>query len=583
MYDRRDVLAGTAGVLATLTGGCLADGSNVRYPSGDGAGVTDAAAAAGADTPGTAAPRGAAAPEPSNPALADRTRRVADEIRWFAVTYPAAVAAYRRAVAGLASAAGALATRSTVAVDDVEALRDAAADRLAAADDAVGAHFHAPTRLRDRTALHLDVARKFARRGDHDRTREELGRLREFAAGMRTDPYVARALSRGPIRNRAVDRLRGGERDPARPMLFQLAWVGDDGRDRDGDDEASGPDTAPFDRAPGFRAYAFDRATEDPGSTRTSWSGRWESVGCSPPLTDADRGGVVDAYRPTFVRSGRASTLLVGAHRLDRTDRRRDFPDRRPRTRPGNAVLVQRYRDAATAARARSRLLDRVSREGTYPLGDATWDRVYYDRGGDVTYALACRAGEHLLVTGADRTAWEERVDWGGLHERTWLGVPDRARRGPPGGRGGRRGLRARRRRPRARRLRRRRLGARAVPRRRRRRRREVRPDVSRARRAGDRHRRPRRAGRRRRRRRDGRRDGVRQPAAGGGVAGAAGVAGALLAGVALLVGVVGGAGGAGGGQVFSFGQAVGPAVVASLAAGGVAAGSATLGAGVGE
>jgi len=38
-----------------------------------------------------------------------------------------------------------------------------------------------------------------------------------------------------------------------------------------------------------------------------------------------------------------------------------------------------------------------------------------------VQYAYLARGGTHLLVTGATRTAWEERVGWGATHRRTWL------------------------------------------------------------------------------------------------------------------------------------------------------------------
>ena len=424
MHSRRAVLSGTAGALASLTG-CLAGGSNVRYPSdGDGsAGTAPVASAVDTATP-TENPREVAAAKPSNPALADRTRAVADETRWFAVAYPDSIATYREAVGTIAEAAGALAAEPTVAVDGVETLRETVDDGVAVAREAVGGHFHAPDRLADRTGYHLDVARKFARRGDHDRTREELGRLREFAAGMAAEPYVRSSLSRAPVRNRLVGRLRAGERDPRRPLLFQLVHVGDpaDGNGADGDEDSL-PDTAPFDRRTGYRADAFARATEDRGDypeIRESPPG--ERSFLAPPVTDADRGRVVDAYRPTFVSEGRESTTLVAVHRLDRTDGRSDVAGRRPSARAGNTVFVQRYADADAAVAAHATLFGRVSREGTAPLGDATWDRVYYDRAGDVTYALVCRAGEFLLATGADRTAWEERVDWGGLQERTWLG-----------------------------------------------------------------------------------------------------------------------------------------------------------------
>jgi len=422
MHSRRGLLAGAGAALASLSGGCLAAGSNVTYPNRTSSGTTGADPGAAADTEGTAEARESGRVAASNPALAERTRAVADEVRWFAETYPDAVATYRAAVKRAVDATAELLDRDEVAVDDVDALRAVYAETVADASAAVGGHFTIHDRLRRRSRYHLDVIGKFARRGDGDRTREELRRLREFAAGMCSEPFVRAQMSRSEIRNRLVPRLRRGERDPRFPLLFQVARVADRDGGADDDSGATEPRT-PFDRGSAFLAYAYDWATEDPADVPAI---RERPIGerrlLRPPMVERDRRNVAAAYPPVFDRRGRESTLVVGPHRLDRTDGGRDFPNGRPRTGRDNGVLVQRYRDAAAAEAARSRLLGRTTREGPYPVGDATWERVYYERDGDVTYALVCRAGEFLLATGANRTAWEERVDWGTLHERTWLG-----------------------------------------------------------------------------------------------------------------------------------------------------------------
>ncbi|PSQ08067.1 hypothetical protein BRC97_01435 [Halobacteriales archaeon QS_6_71_20] len=72
-------------------------------------------------------------------------------------------------------------------------------------------------------------------------------------------------------------------------------------------------------------------------------------------------------------------------------------------------------------------------------------------------------------------------------------------------------------------------------------------------------------------------------PKRAGVVGGASGLAGALAATAALLLGIAGGAGGEGGGQVFSLGQAAVPGAVTVVAAGGVVAGTAAVGARAGE
>ncbi|PSQ08068.1 hypothetical protein BRC97_01440 [Halobacteriales archaeon QS_6_71_20] len=425
MYDRRELLTGAGAALASLSGGCLAAGSNVNYPNEPESGRTDAASAiAAADAEGTGEARGSGRAAPSNPALAERTRAVADEVRWFAETYPDAIAEYRAAVMRAVDATAELAGRERIAIGDVDALRTVYADTVASASTAVGGHFAVHSRLERRSEYHLDVIEKFTRRGDRDRTREELRRLREFAAGMRSEPFVRAQLSRTDIRNRLVPRLRRGERDPRLPLLFQLARVADTDGGGEADERSEAPDPAtPFDRGSAFLAYAYDWATEDRDDVPDV---REPPIGerrlQRPPMIERSRRDVAAAYPPVFVRRGRESTLLVGVHRLNRTDRVRDFPNDRPRTEANNGILVQRYRDPASAEAARSTLLGRATREGLYPVGDTTWERVYYERDGDVTYALVCRAGEFLLAIGANRTAWEERVDWGAPYVRTWLG-----------------------------------------------------------------------------------------------------------------------------------------------------------------
>ncbi|UIO99001.1 hypothetical protein Hbl1158_10695 [Halobaculum sp. CBA1158] len=447
MHSRRGVLAGATAALASLAGGCLASGSNVSYPSETGTaadGETAGTAARAVDDPdGETDGRESARVDESNPALADRTRRVADEVRWFAETYPDAIETYRRALGRATTATRDLAERDAVTPADAAALETVFEEVVATAESAVGGHFTVHNRLDRRSKYHLGVIEKFARRGDHDRTVEELERLGAFTAGMAAEPYVRSRLSRSPIRNRLVGHLRRGDRDPRYPMLFQVARVpdptddGDAGGDSEGDANGGddgptgggGPSTRetadprPFDRGEQFASYVYGWEREDPGDYPAIVEGPIADRRLlRPPMTDRNQRDVSVAYPPLFVDRGRESTLLVGAHGVDRTDRVADFPDGRPRTTTANATLIQRYRDAAAAESARATLLTRATREGTYPLGDATWERVYYDRDGDVTYALVCRAGEFLLATGANRTAWEERVDWGTLHERTWLG-----------------------------------------------------------------------------------------------------------------------------------------------------------------
>ncbi|QLG62304.1 hypothetical protein [Halorarum salinum] len=400
---RRALLRGVGAGLAGLTGGCLARGSNVRYPSvetstdrhteagtaDDRDGATDGGDAAGdgstEGSPTDAPPETDAAPDPANPALAERTRRVADELRWFAETYPEAIAEFRTAMRRSTRATRDLKDAGTVGVADVDELAATYDDAFERARDALDGRFRVVDGIEDRVEYHLAVVRKFAGRGDRDRTDEELGRLAAFAGGFATDVYADRSLSRNPIENRLTAFLRADEYDPERTLLWQLARTSAGGER--------------------FEAYAYRAERGDL---------------LRPPVTDGDSRAMADWYGPLHEPADRTAAATLSVHEVDRSGGR-PFPTRRPEATPTRTVVLQRYADERAAARALSEVASRVTREGEYAMGDGTWRRVYYRRAGDVAYALCCRAGEFLLATGAGETAWEERVDWDRVHRRTWL------------------------------------------------------------------------------------------------------------------------------------------------------------------
>ena len=383
---RRSLLRGFGSALPLLSGGCLASGSNVRYPATD---APAASGAAGDDAGFDGGPdegvRAGVEPEPSNPALAERTRRVDDELRWFAEAYPDAIARFRAAIQRSVRATRALRDAYEVSEADVDDLGSTYATTFVDARDALGGHFRVVTGIERRVEYHLSVVRKFARRDDQDRTDEELDRLASFAAGFGTSLYAEQSLSRNPVQNRLVRYLRRGGFDEERTLLWQLARDAIDGHR--------------------FETYAYE------GQRGQLFR---------PPVPDEDARRVDDWYGPLAEPTDRTAVTTLALHQVDRSDGP-TFPTRRPEAAPTRTVRIQRYVDARAAADALSQVDSRVVREGSYDLGDATWRRVYYRRAGDVTYALCCRAGEFLLATGAEETAWEERVDWDRTHRRTWL------------------------------------------------------------------------------------------------------------------------------------------------------------------
>lgn len=394
---RRALLGAGAGLVGSLTG-CLGGGSGVAYPETD-AEATDRTAAAGAETDRDSEGARAKAPKPPNPALARRTRLVADELRWFARTYPAAIEAYRAAMTDGETAVRDLRRRDGFGVDAVEALGATLADVQGRVETAVGGHFGVPGVVADRNRYHLRTTRKFARRGDVDRAKEELLRLASAYRKRASEKYVGEALSRSPIYNRLFDRVC--PRPPA-------------------ENDTNDPPPDPWflgelhHEPTGFRAYTHrGREWVDWPLLGEAWTSSDERKRLFEPLR-----------RPT----DRVDAAWVLPHVVDP---RTWSQPRYPAEPDDSALFVQRYPDHEAAADARVSLFDDdVTAEGTYPFGtaaDATeWTRVYYPHpgDGDVAYAFLTQAGEFLLTAAVSEVSWTERIDWAGPMRRTWVWRP---------------------------------------------------------------------------------------------------------------------------------------------------------------
>lgn len=333
------------------------------------------------------------------PQLARPTRLIADELRWFALTYPAAIERYRAAMDD--GAAGIESLRREEAFDEADVktvgrLLNAVQGRVA---DAVGGHFDVPAVIAERNDYHLSVTARFASRGDLDRAREELDRLLEAYLERKSTPFVRSSLSRNPIKNRLFDQIC-----PRPP----------DAENGDG-----APDPWFFaellHEPSGFRAFLRrGEAWVDWDVLGEAWSG----------ATDRRRA----AFAPLETGDRRTEAAWILPRLIDPRDRQSPF---RPENRSDPAVLLQRYESPAAAAAAREALRDGpVTVEGTSPFGRADdavdWERVYFDHPGepDVGYAFLLRTGEFLLAAAVSEVAWNERVDWAVPLEPTWLWTP---------------------------------------------------------------------------------------------------------------------------------------------------------------
>jgi hypothetical protein len=391
---RRSLLAaGLAGLGAAA--GCLG-GSSVRYPG------TDSPTGESGGDPGTAADRpvrdrtesaeGTAAGVDVDavaeaPELARETSRICAEMRWFGNEYADAVARYKRALRTAATTTDRAreAMSPSLTADGLARVEAAAADATRVANEQIGDHFGADELVADEVRYHLGVVRKFRGRDDHDRVAEELERLSQFYGGAAAEPFVRRTMSRDPVRNRLLRWLGGGT--DAR-VVYELRHP-----------------------ASGFAAYAHP-------DERTP--------AVEPPVDRAERLRYDRLFGP-LVRGRRVDRYYVVPRVLPDVDENTDGDDdfdipRRLNERPGQPILIQRFPDAETAAGEVQTALDGpVAPEGQYSFGRDLWRRVFYRVDDDVVYAFLVRAGRFLVATAPSETAWEERVDWRGPVERSWV------------------------------------------------------------------------------------------------------------------------------------------------------------------
>lgn len=328
---------------------------------------------------------------PQNTPLAERTGNVVAEIEWFIEEYPEAMDRLQSAMRRVEQRSRDLSEATEITLGKVRQLETNVESGVAEVEAAVAPHFGIHNLIRKRTQTHTGTALRFVRRGDTDRVREELRRLADYAEGFTSDIFVEDSLPRHPINNVLVRMLRRGEYQPSQPFLFQVRHV-----------------------ESGFTAYAYETHPDSPGPYTLGGSA----------VSDRATDSVLRTYAPLRVGRSRQDELLVAFTEGDAAQRR-VFGSSSPQVGTNQTIHIQQYRSKRAAENAATLAFARVGldqfRDEPTEVGDSTWERVYYRAGGDVQYVYFTRAGRHLLATGAGRTAWEERVDWDRVHDRTWL------------------------------------------------------------------------------------------------------------------------------------------------------------------
>ncbi|MFB6129489.1 MAG: hypothetical protein ABEJ28_01550, partial [Salinigranum sp.] len=394
-WTRRRLLGACVALAGSGTAGCLAGGSNVRYPRTPG-GNDSARRPLVEATPGSnsgSGKRDSRSSDPSPPpnqALAARTDRIYVELRWFATEYDAAISAYRKAVEKAGKRLGQIRAADGFDATALDRVRAAVSDVESETKDAVGPHFAADELVAQEMDLHLRTVEKFARRRDVDRVKEELGLAVDFLQSVASEEFVQTRMPRHPVQNRL---FRWMQKTPKRPVLFELFYRGP---------------KAGVNHDVTFAAYAY--------------AGDQRHLLSTPVAADRRR-----RHDAVFGVLSRPDERTDHAYVVPRPlPTKKPLPPQPPRdatTLPSMPVYLQRFPDVESANAVRESLLGggALTQEGFFKFGSDPWRRVYYRFEGDVWYAYLIQAGRYLLATAPSRTAWEERVDWTEPLRRTWL------------------------------------------------------------------------------------------------------------------------------------------------------------------
>ncbi|GAB3416544.1 hypothetical protein GCM10027435_14030 [Haloparvum alkalitolerans] len=382
---RRRLLAAGAGLAGASSAGCLGGGSGVEYPDNE-SGAASGGAAADTAADGTVNERVGERVE--NEALAEVTANILDEIHWFATRYPDAIRTYVAATTRIVEAI--IDTRERIVAagktdpEWVDALAGTTDEEIPTASDPLEPHFSPEAFLNKTANRHLEIVRRFVRRGDTERVVEELERMETSFRSLSSAKAATERHPRDPINNRLRRWLTD---DPTDPFVFGLRYPTED-----------------------FAGFAYDPTHvnfEDTAPMRLR----------GDPVAEERRASVDERLGPVRQSADRTDELYVSVARWPT----RPF-DGHPDRLGGQVVHVQRYTDAEAAAAALDRVVAAGATEGRDdPLGSTPWHRYYFPHGNGVMYGYVARAGEALIAFGFSGTAWEERVSWRGPLTDCWL------------------------------------------------------------------------------------------------------------------------------------------------------------------
>lgn len=417
---RRRLLAlGGTGLAGTLGGCSGGPNSNTPVPADD---DDEEATARPTETTATTT----SGPELRHPDFAAVTGRIADGIAWHATRWEDVMAGVRTRAHRVTGKVDGMLSADAITEHDIEELQrrtTVVADYLR---EHVVPHYGIEGPVLNGNNVYVQQVKIASQRGDADRRRQYLTRLASLYGNYTRSAFLESTFQNGPIHAKLYDDLVADGSDAVfgvfHPPSGFVEVATPDRKPKDSTTDGVSQHVHEFPSGHVVVAHVHDHAsTHDLGGHDNE-----------PPSRRlyAYRNGQFDILRDANLDRRRFSDfepeLADIFDSVSVPDRREDVVYATVTGMTGDfadlPLQIQRFDSAATAAEAVDFLLSAdVFHEGTRDVAGRAWRRVYYTQQGTNLYAFLLRTGKYVTTLFPEPVAWDQRVDWPGPFERTWI------------------------------------------------------------------------------------------------------------------------------------------------------------------
>lgn len=421
--SRRRLLAlGGAGIAGALSG-C----SEGTEPAAEGSNGDDGSDGGGTETP-TPTATTEPGPELRYPEFTDRTADVAEGIVWHATRWDPTMTEVRVRANRVIGAVKSMREADTVTESDIAELERQTTAMAEYMRETVVPHYPVPDDavLKGNNVL-IQQLKIASQRGDTEGQRTQLRRLEALYGKYGESNFLETTFPNGPIHAKFFGDIAASEESDAVFGVFHPAsgFIETVTRDKAPDDSADDGVPQHVHKFPSGHVVVAHAHSHKGGhnlgdhdnepATRQLYAyrnGQFDIMQDTNAerrvLTDFEP-HLLDVFRSVSVPDRRADVVYATVN-----DPVGDFV--------GLPLQIQLFDSVATATETVDFLLSAdVFQEGTTDVAGREWRKIYYTQQGTNVYAFLLQAGSHIITLFPEPVAWEDRIDWPGPFELSWI------------------------------------------------------------------------------------------------------------------------------------------------------------------